>query len=126
MAKGKNVLPKKIAGYKVPKRLRRSRVLRALLHSPMGRQVAADALVAGAGAASAVLLRDREEVADAARTGARKSGHAVALLTEAGESAAHAVMGVIAEAARSVLPEDDRKHHGGGRKQRPPQGTTRH
>ena len=61
-------------------RLRRSRVLRSLLRSPMGRQITADALVAGAGAAAAVLVRDRDEAADAARTGVRKGGRAIATM----------------------------------------------
>ena len=127
MAKGKNILPKKVAGYKVPKRLRRSRVLRSLLRSPMGRQITADALVAGAGAAAAVLVRDRDEAADAARTGVRKGGRAIATMTEAVESAADAVWGVISDAARSALPEPEKdRKRPATRKRRDEGETTRH
>jgi len=111
--KSKKVLPKRIAGFKVPKSLRKSRLLGSLLASPLGRQVVADALVAGAGAGAAVLVRERQEVADAAGTGARKGARGMALATEALESAMSAMMGVVTDAARSMLPEEKpRKKHG--------------
>ena len=37
-------LPKKVAGYRVPKSVRKSTLLRALLNNPMGRDVLANAL----------------------------------------------------------------------------------
>jgi hypothetical protein len=102
----KMALPKKVAGFKVPKRLRKSRLLRSLLANPLGRQVVADALVAGAGAGAAVLVRERREVGDAAEKGARKGARGLALATEAVESAAGAMMDVVSDAARSMLPEE--------------------
>ena len=100
----KKVIPKKIAGLKVPKRVRRSRLLTSLLKNSLGREVVAKALTAGAGAAAAVLVGERKEIADATGTGARRGAQTVALLTEAVESAAEAVMGVVADAARSMVP----------------------
>jgi hypothetical protein len=102
----KMALPKKIAGFKVPKSLRKSRLLRSLLNSPIGRQVVADALVAGAGAGAAVLLGERKEVGKAAAKGTRKGARGVAIATEAVESAASAMMDVVTDAARSMLPEE--------------------
>ena len=57
----KNAIPKKIAGYKVPKSLRKSRLLKHLLRSPLGREILANALTAGAGAAAAAMFGMREE-----------------------------------------------------------------
>jgi hypothetical protein len=37
-------IPKKVAGYKVPKSVRKSRLLRAMLSNPMGRDILAKAL----------------------------------------------------------------------------------
>jgi hypothetical protein len=109
MAKKKKVLPKKVAGFKVPKPLRRSRMLRSLLSSAVGREIAANALTAGAGAAATVLMREREAVADAtaagARKGARKGARAFGIVAEAVEAAAAAMMDVVTDAARSVVPE---------------------
>ena len=116
MAK-KKVLPKRVAGIKVPKGLRRSRVLRSLLANPLGRKVMADALVAGAGAGAAVLMRERHEVADAAETGARKGARGLVLATEAVESAMDAMMGVVTDAARSMLPQEEKPRRKSGRKQ---------
>ena len=65
-------LPKKVAGYRVPKSMRKSKLLRALLNNPMGRDVLANALTAGAGAAAAVLVQNREEIADGGRRRARR------------------------------------------------------
>lgn len=109
--KGKTALPKTVAGLKVPKSLRKSRLLRSLLASPLGRRVVADALVAGAGAAATVLMAERKEVADAAEAGVRKGSKRLALVTEAIESAANAMMDVVTDAARSMLPEDGGRKH---------------
>jgi hypothetical protein len=66
-------------------------------------------LVAGASAAAAVLVAERNEVADATKAsqkGARKLG----LLSAAAESAADAAVGVVTEAVYAMLPEKrDRK-----------------
>jgi len=58
MAK-KNRIPKYIAGVKVPKPLRKSKMLRAMMDNSGGRDVLAHALTAGAGAAMALLIGQR-------------------------------------------------------------------
>ena len=65
----------------------------------------AEAVVAGAGAAAAVLVRERDEVAEATRQGAKKGARAFGLLGEAAESAVDAAAGVVTDAARKMLPE---------------------
>jgi hypothetical protein len=110
MAKVK--IPKRVAGWKVPKAVRKSALLKGLLGSKVGREIAAQALVAGASAAAAALVAEREEVADATRKGARKGGRMLARLTGAAESGAEAALSVVTDAARSMLPE------GGKRKKR--------
>ena len=112
MAKKAKILPKKVAGMKVPKQLRRSRLIGSLLHSRLGRQIVADALVAGAAAAGAVLVREREEIAAAGKSELRKGRRAAALAGEAVQSAADAVLGVVTDAARSALPEEPRPRKG--------------
>jgi hypothetical protein len=108
MAK-KNAIPKKIAGFRIPKKVRKSSALRALLTNDIGRGILANALTAGAGAAAAVLLGDREEIADAGKKGVRKSARALGIATEALESGASAAMGVVKDSAHSMLPKDVRK-----------------
>jgi hypothetical protein len=109
MAK-KKAIPKKIAGFKVPKAVRQSKLLRNLLANPVGRQILADALIAGAGAAATTLVRDRGQVADAAAGAAdataRGGRRVVGLLGEAIESAADAAFAVVTDAARALAPHE--------------------
>ena len=104
MAKKKNPIPKRMAGVKMPKTIRKSRMLRAMLSSAKGRDLLANALVAGAGAAAAVLVEEREQVTDAAGTGAKKGARALGIAAEAMESAASAVMATVSDAAGSLVP----------------------
>lgn len=97
-------LPKKVAGYKLPKSIRKSTLLRALLNNPVGRDVLANALTAGAGAAAAVLVGNREEIAGAGKKGAKTSVRAASLAAEAAQSAANAMIDVVRDAADSFLP----------------------
>ena len=53
-------LPKTIAGFKVPKAVRKSEFVEALAASPTGRRLLADALIAAASAASAALAKASE------------------------------------------------------------------
>jgi len=112
MAK-KAKLPKKIAGVKVPKKLRKGGgSLLALIESPIGRRVAADALIAVAG----VLAgndRTRGAVAAAGREVADAGEAAASGSADVARQVAEVATGVVAEAARHVLPasltgEDER------------------
>jgi hypothetical protein len=76
MAK-KNRIPKYIAGVKVPKPLRKSKMLRAIMDNSGGRDVLAHALTAGAGAAVALLIGQRQEVTESAKIASRKGVKAV-------------------------------------------------
>ena len=98
-------IPKRIAGFKVPKRVRKSSLLRGLLASKVGREIAGRALIAGASAAAAVLVAEREEVSDATKKATRKGARTFELLSDAAESAAAAAIGVVTDAARAMLPE---------------------
>lgn len=106
MAK-KNAIPKKVAGFKVPKTIRKSKPLKAMLSSKTGRDILAKALLAGAAAAAAVLAEERKDVAKVGKKGLRKGSRTVGIAGDALQSAAHAAMGVVTESARSVLPEDN-------------------
>lgn len=130
MAKKKNAIPKKIAGFKVPKMIRKSTALQAMLASDVGRGILASAVTAGAGAAASVLMGQREEITAAGKKGARKAGGALGLASEALESAASAAMAVVKDSAQSMLPKDVRKkstvRSGGEKEARPLAKTVRH
>lgn len=119
MAKVK--IPKRIAGFKVPKAVRKSPLLKGLLGSALGRQILADALVAAAAAGAGALVADREEVNGATRKGVR----GVALLGEAAERAAEAAIGVVTDTARSMLA-DAGKGKGGKRRASAREAGVRH
>ena len=51
-------LPKTLWGVRIPKKLRKSKLIDWLLNDPIGRNLLADALVAAAGAAAAALTRN--------------------------------------------------------------------
>ena len=108
-------IPKKLFGVKVPKFLRKSKLMKSLLDSPLGRDMLAKALTAAAAAAAAVLVEEREAVADAGNKGMRKGGRAMGIAGEAVQSAANAAMEVVGDTARSVLPDKGkRKDRDGG------------
>ena len=95
----KSGAPKKVAGVKIPKAVRKSSALSTLFSSSLGREILADALIAAAGAAAAALTRTR--TAEKAGESAVKAG---AEATDAMQTAAGAVANVVTEAARSFLP----------------------
>ncbi|MEZ2127670.1 MULTISPECIES: hypothetical protein [unclassified Sinorhizobium] len=105
----KNKMPKKFAGYKVPKSIRQSPVVKALLSSDIGRNVLANALTAGAGAAAAVLIGDRDEIADAAKKGTKKSVRAMTIVSDALSRGAEAAFAVVKDSAHDALPKKLRK-----------------
>ena len=105
----KNPIPKKIAGIRIPKRVRKSRTLKSLLKNRVGREIVATALTAGATAAAAALVRERDELAHAAGAGAKKGVRAGSLVSAAIHEATRAVVGVVSEAAHSVPGHDRRR-----------------
>jgi hypothetical protein len=107
MAKVK--IPKKIAGYKVPKSVRSNSILKALLGSKVGRDVLAKALLAGAGAAAAILVEEKEEVADTIHSGKRKGTKALGIVGRAINHGSHAALDVVRDAATSALPKKYRE-----------------
>ena len=116
MAKKKSIIPKKVAGFKVPKRLRKSRLLGSLVASPLGRDILASALTAGAGAAAAVLVDHRDDVGDATTKGARRGARTLGLLSDAVSHGTSAALGVITDAAQSFAEDNRRrKRHPSGK-----------
>lgn len=107
--KKKFAIPKTISGMKVPKRIRKSSLVRNLLSNPMGRQIMADALVAGAGAAATILIAERKEATHGAEAGLRKTRRGLSMVGEAMEGAVGAMFGVVSEAAGSMLPKKTRR-----------------
>jgi hypothetical protein len=104
MSKGKKAkLPKRIAGIKVPKALRKSGgSLAGLVESPAGRKVLAEALMAVAG----VLMGGKAAQEAGAGKAAARAGHGVA---ETGSGLGHvlrdvagATVGAVAEVVRDA------------------------
>ena len=103
-------VPERIAGFKVPKQIRKSELLRGLLASKAGREIPGRALVAGASAAAAVLVVEHNEVADVIKKASRKGARKLGLLSAAAQNAADAAVDVVTDAARAMLSEmRDRK-----------------
>ncbi|HEX2526690.1 MAG TPA: hypothetical protein VHL31_10395 [Geminicoccus sp.] len=108
-------IPKKIAGVKVPRALRKSKSIRKFLKDPDNRQMITSALMAAGGALATALAEHRP--------GGKQVKHA---LHEAGDigsgaaggvqSAAGAMGNVVAGAARSLAStlthDKDKKHTG--------------
>jgi hypothetical protein len=105
----KNRIPKKIAGVKIPRAIRKNTLMKGLLGNPVGRQIVADALIAAATAAAAALVASRPG-------GVKKAGKAVANAGEdtlqvargALKSAASAFTDSLTNAAKLAVGGDDR------------------
>jgi len=103
----KNRIPKRIAGFRVPKLLRKSRLMKSLLSTPLGRQIVADALVAAAAAAAAVLVSTTsEQASDATRKLASAGKDGAKRVKKAVKNAGSAMSEVITNAAREALGQD--------------------
>jgi len=104
----KNKIPKKIAGVKIPKILRKDSLLKSLLNSPTGRQIIANALVAAAGAAASALLAGTEGTTKASANGREEAGK---IAKRALQSAAGALTDALSSAAKSAMGADEETHH---------------
>jgi hypothetical protein len=96
MAKTK--LPKSVLGVKLPKTLRKSRSIKTLLNNPMGRDILAGAIVAGASAAATALARHRpsaEQLENAGEAVMDAGSDAAVVTRDAVEEAASALAGSI-------------------------------
>lgn len=107
---GRTVLPKRVGGVKLPKKLRKSgEALASLLATPAARQMAADVLIAVAGALVATKRPKQVENLAGSLSGAGSAAaegrtKAAASTADAAQSTSGAVAEVVAEVARRVLP----------------------
>lgn len=119
MARKKSV-PKKVAGVPVPQAMRNSGYVKALLNSPLGKKVLADAMLAAAGAAAAVLIRRQQQ---------GRAAMPADLSREVLRAAAGAVtVGLGRAALRGLAPEEGAQRAvspGGGRKAKKTKGAGR-
>ncbi|MFL5258911.1 MAG: hypothetical protein ACJ8AS_04100 [Hyphomicrobiales bacterium] len=101
-------LPKTLLGVRVPKKLRKSKLIDWLLNDPLGRNLMADALVAAAGAVAAALTRNPPKPV---KRGVQKAAEAGRDLTHgAGDqlvSAAEVFGSALTGAAGHLFPEQD-------------------
>jgi hypothetical protein len=104
----KNKIPKKIAGVKIPKILRKDSLIKSLLNSPTGRQIIANALVAAAGAAASALLAGSQGASKASANGHEDAGK---IAKRALQSAAGALTDALSSAAKSAMGADEEPPH---------------
>jgi hypothetical protein len=107
MAKGKAKVPRKVAGVKVPKAVRKSGLLDELLTSELGRESLAEALVAAAGAVASVLVKNRpssHQIAQAGHAMANTGAEAASGAGNLAHSAVDAVSDAVTGVARTILP----------------------
>jgi hypothetical protein len=111
MAKTK--VPKKVAGVKLPKTLRHSDLVGAILQNDMARRLLADALIAAAGAAAAVLTRkvapSAEQVVAAGETVADAGSKAASATTDLATGIAGSLGHAVTVMASSLLSDGDSK-----------------
>jgi hypothetical protein len=116
MAKTK--VPKKVAGVKLPKTLRHSDLVGAILQNDTARRLLADALIAAAGAAAAVLTRkvvpSAEQVAAAGEAVADAGSKAASATTDLASDIAGTLGHAVTAVATSLLPDGP----DGGKKKR--------
>lgn len=108
----RNKVPKRLAGVKLPKALRKSGIVKSVLGSQLGREIAANALVAAAsGVAAAIVAIKGDDIVEAGETAAEKGKEGGKIVKDAVQSAASALDGAIGEASRAVLPKshDDKR-----------------
>lgn len=90
-------LPKKIAGIKVPKALRKSAAIGEFLNSPTGRLILAEILMAAAAA-----LRNYKPVSEAVHKAADTAGKAGSEATSAAKDVVRSAAGGLADLAAGV------------------------
>ncbi|AWK88774.1 hypothetical protein [Azospirillum thermophilum] len=99
-------LPKKIAGVKVPKHLRKSaKSLSAFIETPAGRQALAAALTAMAGVLAGRSTQVQAAAGDAGHAAGQAASGAAGLVREM----AGAAVEVVSDAARDFLTPDQQK-----------------
>jgi hypothetical protein len=105
----KTRVPKKVAGVKLPKTLRRSDLVEAILQNDTARRLLADALIAAAGAAAAVLTRkvapSPEQVAAAGEAVADAGSKAASATADLASGLAGTLGHAVTAVANSLLPD---------------------
>lgn len=109
MGKKKMKLPKMVAGVKVPKSLRKSRRLNAVINNPLGRTILADVLIAAAGAAAVAL---RGKAPEAANAGAKAVAAGARGGSDVVQAAVGALSNVVSDVARSIRPDTEGEQQG--------------
>src|SRR5215218_6704783 len=107
-------LPKALLGVRVPKKLRKSKLIDWLLNDPIGRNLVADALVAAAGAVAAALTRNPPTPVKRAVRGAADSGRELThgagdKLVSAAEVFGSALTGAAGQTKMATSPSEKRK-----------------
>nr|WP_250809249.1 hypothetical protein [Neorhizobium tomejilense] len=108
----KKIIPKKIAGFKVPKSVRKSSLLRNMLASRTGRQILARALVAGANAAATALTDERADIRKPGKASGRRRVLAASVAGEVIESATAAAIDVVTSPTRPLFKASTKAKEG--------------
>lgn len=112
MAKKKAKIPKTLAGWPVPRRLRKSGIVSAILGHPQARTILAEILVAAAGAAATALNRHQPNGTHALHAGGSPptaGNPAPSVTSELAKSAAGALGHLALDVVEQVLPRKEVK-----------------
>jgi hypothetical protein len=116
--KSKLVIPKKIAGYKVPKALRKSDAVVRLAQDPMVRDICAAAL-----AAAAAAMLNNKNVRDGAGKALSDGGsRTTQLVSGIGQAVAAAILGAIQRLSPESEPRAEPASETPGVAKNPPKG----
>jgi hypothetical protein len=108
-------IPKKVGAFRIPKTIRKSRALKALLASQHGRELLTGAVVAGAAAAASSLARSDGKDANVQGTAAKVAAGTKDAIGAAAESLA----GALEEVAQHISPREAHGHEVRKEKKRP-------
>jgi hypothetical protein len=108
-------IPKKVGAFRIPKTIRKSRALKALLASQHGRELLTGAVVAGAAAAASSLARSNGKEANVQGTASKFTTGTKDAIGAAAESLA----GALEEVAQLIAPRKPDGHEVRKDKKRP-------
>jgi hypothetical protein len=96
-----------VGGVKIPKVLRKSKSVDTLLNNPLGRELLAGALVAGAGAVASALTKHRHQLADAGSAVVDTGSAAASATHDAVHGAASSISGALRDLASRLSSQNN-------------------
>ncbi|WP_159717704.1 hypothetical protein [Geminicoccus flavidas] len=105
-------IPKKIAGLRIPRSIRKSKILLNFLQNPQNRQLATNMVMAAGGAMATILAQHRpstEQVKHAAQGVGEVGSTATGLVADTVNRVAHSLVSSLSASRESKKKEDSHK-----------------